>query len=405
MKKIIISIATIVAIGLFALAFTAPWLWIDNGEDIMESRFFRARYTDRSRDAENFKKPKGTCGCDGSCLNVKWRPFGVKVDACARDYYFISFWGQRFYMDGDKNSQNESSSENQRLSTQADELVYQQSLVQSGDIEEVVRHSMESVKGEIYYPIPQGLLSQDINKSLELLQPYTTDPDPKIRRTAYSQYFGLISKIEDPQKRLSVITALVHALEDPEPLVSQGVSRWLQMLEASDFSSEAKQTLHTLLLQDSPLNDVIRLVGIAQMKEEMPRLRSLIDEKYFELDNANRYSGTSWPSLLALTRIGQDEDAKRAVKLMEAADEQKRALRLFGDLAYTRHPIAIVAVGEHLWSKGFIPGADDHPPFIYSHSAVEALAENIPNFPVSTKLQYTDADVAVAQEWIRKQNF
>ncbi|HBU06775.1 MAG TPA: hypothetical protein DEB09_01700 [Candidatus Magasanikbacteria bacterium] len=90
MKKVII----IIFIGLFALAFTAPWLWINNGENIKENNFFRGN------DNENFKKSKNTCDCDGSCLNIKWLPFGAKVDACANDYYYISFWGQRFYMDG-----------------------------------------------------------------------------------------------------------------------------------------------------------------------------------------------------------------------------------------------------------------------------------------------------------------
>lgn len=77
------------------LAFLAPWLWLDNGENIMESKFFRGRET------EVFKKPKQTCDCDGSCLGVQWVPFGAKVDACAEDYYFISFWGQRFYQAND----------------------------------------------------------------------------------------------------------------------------------------------------------------------------------------------------------------------------------------------------------------------------------------------------------------
>ncbi len=80
------------AVVLFALAFTAPWLWMDNGEDIMESKFFR------NNNEINFQKPKNTCECDGNCINVKWVPFGVKVDACAEDWYFISFWMQRFHM-------------------------------------------------------------------------------------------------------------------------------------------------------------------------------------------------------------------------------------------------------------------------------------------------------------------
>ncbi|HAU65723.1 MAG: hypothetical protein UT30_C0007G0003 [Candidatus Uhrbacteria bacterium GW2011_GWF2_39_13] len=92
MKKIIISLCATI---LFALAFASPWLWMDNGENIMESKFFRGN------DAENFKKPKNTCDCDGSCLNVRWVPFGANVDACAEDYYFISFWGQRFYVNGE----------------------------------------------------------------------------------------------------------------------------------------------------------------------------------------------------------------------------------------------------------------------------------------------------------------
>lgn len=90
MKKIIISISIIIIV---AIAFTAPWLWLDNGENIMESSFFRGN------DIENFKKIKDGCECDGSCINVKWVPFGVTVDACSEDYYFISFWGQRFYME------------------------------------------------------------------------------------------------------------------------------------------------------------------------------------------------------------------------------------------------------------------------------------------------------------------
>ncbi|KKQ72012.1 MAG: hypothetical protein UT33_C0007G0100 [Candidatus Peregrinibacteria bacterium GW2011_GWC2_39_14] len=92
MKKTIIGISVLV---LLALVFTAPWLWIDNGENIMENSFFQGN------DSKNFKKTKSTCDCDGSCLNVKWTPFGAKVDACSEDYYFISFWGQRFYMDSE----------------------------------------------------------------------------------------------------------------------------------------------------------------------------------------------------------------------------------------------------------------------------------------------------------------
>jgi len=94
------------AIILFVVFFFAPWLWLDFGEDILESRFFKGR------DDVNFQKIKPQCNkyvreikgellCDGSCTVVKWVPFGVKVDSCSEDYYFISFWGQRYYVNGE----------------------------------------------------------------------------------------------------------------------------------------------------------------------------------------------------------------------------------------------------------------------------------------------------------------
>ncbi|MBP9761277.1 MAG: hypothetical protein KBD15_03505 [Candidatus Magasanikbacteria bacterium] len=88
MKKSPIIIAIT---ALILLAFAAPWLWIDNGEDIKESPFFKPRFADR------FYQPKADCDCDGSCLAVSWVPFGAKVDACSEDYYIVTFWGQHIY--------------------------------------------------------------------------------------------------------------------------------------------------------------------------------------------------------------------------------------------------------------------------------------------------------------------
>ncbi len=86
-------ISVIVLSGIIFL-FIAPWLWIDGGENILESRFFRGR------EAEIFKNLIDDCKikCDGSCYKIDWVPFGIRVSACSEDYYFISFWGQRFYI-------------------------------------------------------------------------------------------------------------------------------------------------------------------------------------------------------------------------------------------------------------------------------------------------------------------
>jgi hypothetical protein len=91
----IVIVAVFVVVLL--VLFIAPWLWIDNGENVLERSFFRGNEDEIFKDFD--EDCKGTC--DGSCYDVKWAPFGVVVDACSKDYYFVSFWGQEFYVDGE----------------------------------------------------------------------------------------------------------------------------------------------------------------------------------------------------------------------------------------------------------------------------------------------------------------
>lgn len=90
-KQLLVVGAIIVILVLFA----SPWLWIDNGERLIESDFFQGK------EVNLFQKPIESCkdSCDGSCYRVKWVPFGVRVSACSEDWYFVTFWGQRFHVE------------------------------------------------------------------------------------------------------------------------------------------------------------------------------------------------------------------------------------------------------------------------------------------------------------------
>ncbi len=96
MKKIFILLCGCVAL---LILFAAPWLWLDNGEDLIE-REFRPRSVGEGIDEAFFKRSKDGCTCDGSCINVRWAPFGAVVDACSYDYYYVTFWGQKWYRSG-----------------------------------------------------------------------------------------------------------------------------------------------------------------------------------------------------------------------------------------------------------------------------------------------------------------
>ncbi len=84
-NKIIVIFTILILITLFI----SPWLWIDNGENVFESKNYRNKISQGELKIleEDGKK---ACNCDGSCAYIKWVPFGAVIKNCKKSYFYIT---------------------------------------------------------------------------------------------------------------------------------------------------------------------------------------------------------------------------------------------------------------------------------------------------------------------------
>ncbi|MCP4475710.1 MAG: hypothetical protein GY821_14320, partial [Gammaproteobacteria bacterium] len=167
------------------------------------------------------------------------------------------------------------------------------------------------------YPKPRDFL--------ERLKTYEVDASPKIRHRAHN----LIRKIgvmfdEDPEIRQEVVARLVAGLRDPDKYNARRAAEYLldegdiDFIEA-DFSTATKSVIRELFLQGSPSSAIVKLVGVANLSDQMGALKQmLIDETQYKSLSMWRWK-VGWSARLARARMGSAADIERVITLKVAA--------------------------------------------------------------------------------------
>ena len=256
--------------------------------------------------------------------------------------------------------------------------------------------------------VPVERLVADPQEALSLLDPYCKNASPAVRCHANGLVWQVGTASADRQIRQAATERLVSALEDPHELVWQQAAGELESFESVDFSRPARETLGRLLREEPPRRDVVRVVGVAAVLVERPRLRELlIDESQYERgEHVGRWYGTvSWAARLALARMGDQEALRRVIELVEAEkDDIIRVTLLSRDLGYTRQPAALEVLGKHLESnKRLSPVRERGPGTLYAQYALDVIAENFADCPVDQKYPgaYTSTETTQALVWLR----
>lgn len=251
----------------------------------------------------------------------------------------------------------------------------------------------------------------DPQQVLSLLAPYEKDPAWTVRRMAHLYEVRLARLQPTPEVRQEVTKRLVEA--SIAFSVHPQANFWLLSFTKKDFNDESKALIGQALAKEDPYFHHILICGVANMTEQLPRLKQLlIDEVAYRNDPNNRYSTKwyytlGWRARLAKARMGIEEDIKKCIELAEAEqDSTERVLRILPQIGYIRQPEAIKYLQRYLESNKRLPRVKPTAPGMsYSNYVMSILAESLSNYPVkkSESRSYSEEEIDLCRKWMAKQ--
>lgn len=248
---------------------------------------------------------------------------------------------------------------------------------------------------------------------LALLATYDKDPSSSVRQLAFLYEVRIATLQSRTEIRQEVTNRLVNALVEPNSNISPHPYRWLLLFTKDDFNDDTKTMIRNALVKDKPEASIIRICGVADIKEELPRLEKfLIDETAYTKDPKMKhfpkwYYTLGWSTRLARARMGVKKDIARCIELTETEqDSDERVLRILPDIGYIRQPEAIECLRKYLESNKRLPPVKATAPGeLYASRAMHILAESLENYPVKKKeaRNYTKEEIDLCRKWMAKQ--
>lgn len=275
-----------------------------------------------------------------------------------------------------------------------------------GDLASSISQAMASAETETALTVPAELLAADPAQALTELAPFQADTTDVTRHLAY----GLVARVgrltRDPQIRQEVTARLLVGASDSSPLVSQHAQAELLAFSEADFSLRSKDLILDLLRGKAPGPRLIRLAGVAGLRNALPRLKELTVEQPDAAQGGKWYGRAGWAARLARARLGLLDDLRTVIQTVE--QEQDPIIRvtiLLRDLVFTQKPPALLVVRRHLNENETLPRAKESSPGTsYAQYAMDALAEGLPDFPVDRKYigGYSTEEIRNARRWLEE---
>lgn len=219
------------------------------------------------------------------------------------------------------------------------------------------------------------------------LEPYLQDPDQFVHSLAIVRISRAGSKSTNHLIReKSLDTLFKCVLQKPE----MELAVFREILEcpfrSTDFSANTKDILHKELASSSKTY-LILLLGAADMKSELSKLKELVDE----VDEPLQIVGgrgikdshpIAFAALMARARMGEKEDIQRCIDLVESyPDEGFRVGVLWERLSYIRQPEVVEYLMKYFFMDKIEPGPETQKRMTYAQRAMIALSEMLVDFP------------------------
>ncbi len=264
--------------------------------------------------------------------------------------------------------------------------------------------------------LDEKIKNADPNKLLTLLANYDKETSSSPRRTTLFYEMKIAKLHPSKEIRQKVANRLVNTMVEPNSIEANNAYEGLLTFTKDDFNKSSKVMLHNALAKKYPSGELIKICGVADMKEELTRLKELSITREEIEKNINDPYGIvfpwyyilGWYAKLARARIGIKEDIVECIELAESVkDSNERVLRVLPQIAYIRQPEAIEYLKKYLDSDGHLPPTTPIARFgeSYSHWVMDILAKSLKNFPVKQKLgrNYTQEDIELCRKWTSEQ--
>lgn len=270
-------------------------------------------------------------------------------------------------------------------------------------VEKTIKDAINSVRnGKVIETGERDFSTLDAKIALNSLRKFKSDPSANVRFAVQTMQFKIAVRNMDTSIREDVTNSLVSDLLDGDPLVSQQAVRRLQSFKSKDFSTATKNLIGIVMQRADASKELFLVIGIAQVREQIPFLKNIAVGLNKHV--AGWYASVEWYSALALARMGDKQETKRIIKIVESeADVVLRVTRLLSDVAYLRQIEGVKLLQKYLESEDRLPRVKDNVPGTkYNQYALDFLTQSIENFPVKNQgLGYNDAEVQLARSWMR----
>jgi hypothetical protein len=258
------------------------------------------------------------------------------------------------------------------------------------------------------------LKQSDPNQSLALLKGHVTGEKGKGMRAVL--YINRVAQLH-PQAEVRKQVADILVMHCSDQQVGRRCYEYLiKGYQAKDFSESSKdfirQNLHKTTSSVYKYNRIIRLSGMANMQDQLPRLNEVIAKDTEHRESLKPFEipwnfTKTWEARLAKARMGIKEDIDWCVsKIKEEIDNSPRySVFLFDDLGYIRQPESVELLKEYFLSNRKLPQTEVEEPF--ASYLMPIMQQNLIDFPelrdIETLRYSTPEEINACKDWVRNQ--
>ncbi len=315
-------------------------------------------------------------------------------------------------------------------------------------IEELSQYMSQVRQGKVRHIEPYLLTMRHGTALLPQWKVYAREPNDRVAVNAVRSMTFLLQHAPDPADRGKVVDCLTELTrESYEKDIRVNVGNYLlTFARTGDFADPARQVLQELMsdilggtcrYHSACIEEIVLLVGLADMRSQLPGLQELIErwgrrlgqarqenldwawenkvadlygERTLQVRRERRHKTTYWQDSAlwaawrARARMGVAEDIRRCLELAESHPDPYYKVRvLFQQLAYVRQPEVVSYLQKYLYIDECPPPWEGATSLRYATCAAAALSKMLEGAPVQAGGVPSDDDVARLREWMSRQ--